>query len=79
MAANLRIFAIPNRRSPDAALSPAELVSLTRVAFGLGSLLPKDHRDTLIRMELARLDDTGILFLTDAGRMRYERETARRV
>ena len=69
---------MPNRRSPDAALSPNELISLTRVAVGVGSAVPTDHRETLIRMELAHFDDLGILVLTEAGWQRYERETAGR-
>jgi hypothetical protein len=68
---------MPNRRSPDAPLSPAELTTLTWVAFGEANSLPQDHRDTFIRMGLAKLDDIGNLVLTDAGRMRHEREMAR--
>jgi hypothetical protein len=70
------VSCMPNRRSPDAALSPTELTSLRRVAAGVGALVSKDHRDTFIRMELAYVDDLGILVLTEAGWQRYEREAA---
>jgi hypothetical protein len=59
---------MPNHRSPDAPLSPAELTALTRVAFGEASSLPQDHRDAFMRMGLAVLDGLGNLVLTDAGR-----------
>ena len=69
---------MPNRRSPDAALSPIELTSLIRLACGADGSLPQDHRDTFVRMQLAELDGLGKLVLTDAGRMRHERESAGR-
>jgi hypothetical protein len=65
---------MPNRRSPDAALSPAELISLVKVAAGVNGVLPHYHRDTFVRMQLAELDGVGNLVLTDAGRVRHERE-----
>ena len=65
-----------NRPGHEAALSPAEQVSLHRVGYGLASAVSEDHRATLIDMGWAQLDDIGILGLTEAGWQRYERETA---
>jgi hypothetical protein len=67
-----------DRRSSEDALNPAEHLSFHRVAYGLSSAVPKDHRATLIDMGLVSIDDIGILVLTEAGWQRYERETANR-
>jgi hypothetical protein len=69
---------MPNRRSPDAALSPWEAASLRLVANDLGNHIPTDHRDLLIRMQLAQVDDLGGLVLTDAGRQRAKGAKPRR-
>ena len=71
-----RFSNLPDHQNSEDALSPAEHLSFHRVAYGLGSAVPNDHRATLIDMGLAHLDDIGIFVLTEAGWQRYEREKA---
>jgi hypothetical protein len=65
---------MPNRRSPDAALSPNEFGSLRSLATGVGHEIPMAHKEVLLRMRLAQVDNLGRLVLTDAGRLRFWRD-----
>jgi len=67
---------MPNRRSPDAAMSPFEVQALRRVGEGLPDAITPDHRDLLIRMQLAKADGSGLLELTEDGRRRLAAETS---
>lgn len=69
---------MPNRRSPDAAMSPFELQALRRVAEGLPDTIKPEHRDLLTRMQLAQVNGGGSLELTEAGRQRLAAEQLRR-
>jgi hypothetical protein len=66
---------MPNRRSPDAAMSPHELQALRALGDGLSDVIADQHRDLLIRMGLGRLEGGGVLKITDAGARRLETET----
>jgi len=57
-------------RSPNAILSPIELAELRRIGGGLTS----NHGAVLVGMQLVKLDEAGVLVLTDLGRQRLERE-----
>ena len=67
---------MPNRRSPDAAMSPFEVLALRRVGEGLPGGIKPDHRDLLIRMQLAKVNGRGLLELTEDGRRRLVAETS---
>ena len=67
---------MPNRRSPDAAMSPFEVRALRRVGDGLPDVIKPDHRDLLIRMQLAKVNASGLLELTEYGRRRLAAETS---
>ena len=67
---------MPNRRSPDAAMSPFEVRALRCVGKGLPDAITPDHRDLLIRMQLAKVNGTGLLELTEDGRRRLAVETS---
>jgi hypothetical protein len=54
-----------DRQVPDASLSPGDLMSLHRIAYGLGSAVSHGHGATLIRSELAYLDGICTLALTE--------------
>jgi hypothetical protein len=60
---------MPNRRNPQAAMSPLEVSALRRAASGLAVLISAQHKDLLIRMQLARLNEEGRLELTEAGEL----------
>jgi hypothetical protein len=47
---------MPNRRSPDADMSPYELRSLRSLGEGQGKLIADAHRELLVRMGLARVN-----------------------
>ena len=61
------------RRSPTAALSPAELASLRQIASGSSRSIAREHLDTLLDMELVYFGLSG-LAISDLGRQRLERE-----
>jgi hypothetical protein len=65
---------MPNRRSPDTALSPIAFGSLRRLATGVGIEIPMEHKDLLLRMQLVQVDNMGRLALTDAGRRQFWRD-----
>jgi hypothetical protein len=67
---------MPNRRSPDAAMSPVEVRALRCVGEGLPDAITPDHRDLLIRMQLAKVNGAGLLELTEDGRRRLAAEIA---
>ncbi len=62
--------AMPNRHSPNAALSPLEMSALRRAQNGLADLISQQDRDLLIRMGLAKVNALGRLKVTEAGRQR---------
>ena len=61
---------MPNRRNAQASLSPIEVNALRRAASGLPALISAHHKDLLIRMQLARVNEEGRLELTEAGKQR---------
>jgi hypothetical protein len=61
---------MPNRRNPQAAMSPIEGNVLRRAASGLAVLISAEHKDLLIRLQLARLNEEGRLEVTEAGKQR---------
>lgn len=65
---------MPNRRNPQAAMSPIEVNALRRAASGLAVLISAQHKDLLIRMPLARVNKEGRLELTEAGKERLAAE-----
>lgn len=65
---------MPNRRSPDAAMSPFEVRALRCVGDGSPGAIKPDHRDLLIRMQLAKVNGSGELELTEDGRQRLAAE-----
>jgi hypothetical protein len=60
---------MPNR-SPHAALSPAEINALRRIANGLANFLSADHLDVPTSMGLVSSTLAGHLVLTEAGKQR---------
>ena len=58
---------MPNRRSPDAAMSPFEVHALLCVGDGSPDAIKPDHRDLQIRMQLAKVNGSGLLELTEDG------------
>jgi hypothetical protein len=68
---------IMRRRSPNASLSPAEVSSLRRVASGLAKFLSSDARELLMSMGLISVTLRGRLVLTEKGKQRLAKETAR--
>jgi hypothetical protein len=72
------VVPMPNRRSPDAAMSTFELRALRCVGEGLPQAIEPAHRDLLIRMGLARVKDVGgDLELTEDGARRLAAEAGR--
>jgi hypothetical protein len=65
------------KRSPDAAMSPFEVRALRCVGDGSPDAIKPDHRELLIRMQLARVSGSGLLELTEDGRRRLAAETSR--
>jgi hypothetical protein len=63
-----------NRRSPDAAMSPYELRSLRRLGQGLPEAVADEHKELLVRMRLARVNDGGVLEITEDGTRRLAAE-----
>jgi hypothetical protein len=61
---------MPNRRNPQAAMSPIEVNALRRAASGLAVLISTQHKDLLIRMQLARVNEEARLEITEAGKQR---------
>ena len=61
-------------RSSSAALSPAEVNSLRRVASGLANYLPSAHRRLLTAMRLVAVTGGGRLVLTQEGKQRLAQE-----
>ena len=61
---------MPNSRDSQASLSPIEVNALHRAASGLAVLISAQHKDLLIRMQLARLNEEGRLEVTEAGKQR---------
>lgn len=65
---------MPNRRSPDAAMSAFEVQTLRCVEAGLAAAIKPEHRELLTRMRLAEVDSGGMLQLIEDGRRRCARE-----
>ena len=68
---------MPNRRSPDAAMSPYELHALRCVGEGMPQAILAEHRNLLIRMGLARVNGGGVLEVTEDGKRRLAAERLR--
>jgi hypothetical protein len=68
---------MPNRRSPDAAMSTYELHALRYLGEGRPEVISAQHRELLIRMGLAKLNSNGDLEITEDGVRRLEAEKAR--
>ena len=66
------------KRSPDAALSSAEVNALRRVANGLANFLSVEHRDVLVSMGLIGVTLNGRFVLTEEGKQRLTEEMAAR-
>jgi hypothetical protein len=64
-------------RNSNASLSPAEVSSLRRVATGLAKFLSSDVRELLMSRGLISLTLAGRLVLTEEGKQRLAKETAR--
>jgi hypothetical protein len=60
---------MPNRCSPDAALSPYELRALRYLWRGLLDLIEEDNSELLVRMGLAKVNTGGTLEITRPGRV----------
>jgi hypothetical protein len=61
-------------RSSNAILSPTEFASLRRVANGLVNTVPREHKDTLLAMELVQYAGLDGVVLSDIGWRRLARE-----
>ena len=68
---------MPNRCSPDAAMSTYELRALRYLWRGLLDLIEEDNRDLLVRMGLAKVNIKGTLEITEDGRHRFAVERHR--
>jgi hypothetical protein len=55
------------KRSPNAALSPAEVDTLFRVRRGRVKVVRREHEDLLLSMRLVRVTQGGRLKLTEDG------------
>ena len=64
-------------RSPRAALSPAELSALRRLAGGLSNFVPKQHRRLLLSMGLIQVNEAGRETLTEEGLLRLGEKNKR--
>ena len=65
---------MPNRRSPDAAMSLYELHALRRVSEGMPEDIEPAHKDLLLRMGLAKINGRGALEITEQGKRRLVAE-----
>jgi hypothetical protein len=70
---------MPNRRSPDAAMSPLELRALHYLGEGQQEVIADAHRELLVRMGLARVNGGGVLEITEDGMRRLAAEGLRTV
>jgi hypothetical protein len=66
---------MPNRRSPDAAMSPLELRALRYVGERMPEVVEAAHRELLVRMGLARVNGGGVLEITEDGMRRLAAES----
>lgn len=68
---------MPNRRSPDAAMSISELRALRRVGEGMPVEIEAVHRELLVRMGLAKVSAGNVLEITEDGIRRLAAEGLR--
>ena len=55
------------KRSPKAALSPAEVETLVCLRRGRVKVMRREHEDLLLSMGLVRVSESGRLKLTEDG------------